>query len=260
MNIFEAIVLGLLQGFTEFLPVSSSGHLEIGKALFELDKGKNFYFTVAVHGATVMSTIVVFRKELLQLIRGIFQFRMNEETIYVMKILVSMIPIAIVGFLFREEVEGLFSGNMLFIGLMLIVTSLLLTAGHFSAGRERSIGYLDALIIGIAQAIAVIPGISRSGATISTGMMLGNRKAELARFSFLMVLIPILGANLTELFSATDKANVSISPVILIAGSLAAFISGYAACRWMISIVRKSKMIWFAAYCFVVGLLTILFL
>lgn len=260
MNIFEAIILGLLQGLTEFLPVSSSGHLEIGKALFELDKGKNFYFTVAVHGATVLSTLVVFRKELLQLVRGLFKFRMNEETIYILKIMVSMIPIAIVGLLFREQVEGLYNGNMLFIGLMLIVTSLLLAAGHFSARKERSIRYLDAFIIGIAQAIAVIPGISRSGATISTGMMLGKRKDELARFSFLMVLIPILGANLLELFATADPAAVSISPVVLIAGSLTAFISGYAACRWMISIVRKSKMIWFAAYCLLVGLITILFL
>ncbi|MDX9946335.1 MAG: undecaprenyl-diphosphate phosphatase [Bacteroidales bacterium] len=260
MNIFEAIVLGLLQGLTEFLPVSSSGHLEIGKVLFELDKGKNFYFTVAVHGATVLSTLVVFRKELLQLVRGVIKFRMNEETIYVLKIIVSMIPIAIVGFLFREQVEGLYNGNMLLIGLMLIVTSVLLAAGHFSARRERSIGYLDAFIIGIAQAIAVIPGISRSGTTISTGMMLGNRKEELARFSFLMVLIPILGANFLEIFSVTEKATVSISPVVLIAGSLTAFIAGYAACKWMISIVRKSKMIWFAAYCFLVGLITIFFL
>jgi undecaprenyl-diphosphatase len=260
MNIFEAIVLGLIQGLTEFLPVSSSGHLEIGKALFELDKGKNFYFTVAVHGATVLSTLVVFRKELLQLVRGLFKFSMNEETIYIMKILVSMIPIAIVGLLFREQVEGLYNGNMLFIGLMLIVTSLLLAAGHFSARKERSIRYLDAFIIGIAQALAVIPGISRSGATISTGMILGKRKDELARFSFLMVLIPILGANFLELFTTTDRAVVSISPVVLIAGSLTAFISGYAACRWMISIVRKSKMIWFAAYCLLVGLITIFFL
>jgi undecaprenyl-diphosphatase len=171
-----------------------------------------------------------------------------------------MIPIAIVGLLFREQVEGLYNGNMLFIGLMLIVTSLILAAGHFSANRDRSIGYLDAFIIGIAQAMAVIPGISRSGATISTGMMLGKRKDELARFSFLMVLIPILGANSLELFATADPAAVSISPVVLIAGSLTAFISGYAACRWMIGIVRKSKMIWFAAYCLLVGLLTIFFL
>jgi len=260
MNIFEAIILGLIQGLTEFLPVSSSGHLEIGKALFELDKGKNFYFTVAVHGATVMSTLVVFRKELLELARGVCQFRMNEETRYVLKLLLSMIPVAFVGFFMKEEVEGLYNGNMLFIGLMLLVTSLLLTVGHFAKKKERSIGYWDAMLIGIAQAIAVIPGISRSGATISTGMMLGNRKDALARFSFLMVLIPILGANFLEIVSTTDKATGSLSPAVLIAGTLTAFISGYAACRWMISIVRKSKMIWFAAYCLLVGLLTILFL
>lgn len=260
MNIFEAIVLGLVQGLTEFLPVSSSGHLEIGKALFELDKGKNFYFTIAVHGATVLSTIVVFRKELADLIRGVFKFRMNEETGYVLRIFVSMIPLAFVDFFLKEEVEGLYNGNMLLIGLMLLVTSLLLTIGHFASGKGRSISYRDAFIIGLAQAFAAIPGISRSGATIATGMMLGNRKDELARFSFLMVLIPILGANFLEIVSSTDKMTESLSPAVLIAGTLTAFISGYAACRWMINIVRKSKMIWFAAYCLVVGLLTILFL
>ena len=260
MNLFEAIVLGLIQGLTEFLPVSSSGHLEIGKALFELDKGKNFYFTIAVHGATVLSTIVVFRKELADLIRGVFKFRMNEETGYVLRIFVSMIPLALVGFFLKEEVEGLYSGNMLLIGLMLLVTSLLLTIGHFASGKGRSITYRDAFIIGLAQAFAAIPGISRSGATIATGMMLGNRKDELARFSFLMVLIPILGANFLEVVSSTDKITESLSPVVLIAGTLTAFISGYAACKWMINIVRKSKMIWFAAYCLLVGLLTILFL
>ena len=260
MNLFEAIVLGLIQGLTEFLPVSSSGHLEIGKALFELDKGKNFYFTIAVHGATVLSTIVVFRKELADLIRGVFKFRMNEETGYVLRIFVSMIPLALVGFFLKEEVEGLYNGNMLLIGLMLLVTSLLLTIGHFASGKGRSISYRDAFIIGLAQAFAAIPGISRSGATIATGMMLGNRKDELARFSFPMVLIPILGANFLEIVSSTDKMTESLSPAVLIAGTLTAFISGYAACRWMINIVRKSKMIWFAAYCLVVGLLTILFL
>ena len=260
MNLFEAIVLGLIQGLTEFLPVSSSGHLEIGKALFELDKGKNFYFTIAVHGATVLSTIVVFRKELADLIRGVFKYRMNEETGYVLRIFVSMIPLALVGFFLKEEVEGLYNGNMLLIGLMLLVTSLLLTIGHFASGKGRSISYRDAFIIGLAQAFAAIPGISRSGATIATGMMLGNRKDELARFSFLMVLIPILGANFLEIVSSTDKMTESLSPAVLIAGTLTAFISGYAACRWMINIVRKSKMIWFAAYCLVVGLLTILFL
>ena len=260
MDIFEAIVLGLIQGLTEFLPVSSSGHLEIGKALFDLDQGKNFYFTVAVHGATVLSTLVVFRKELLDLAKGVLKFRMNEETRYFLKLLLSMIPVAIVGFFLREEVESLYNGNMLFIGLMLLVTSTLLALGHFARSKDRSIGYLDAFIIGLAQAIAVIPGISRSGATISTGMMIGNRKDELARFSFMMVIIPILGANFLDIISATDKATGSLSPAVLIAGILTAFISGYAACKWMISIVRKSRMIWFAVYCFLIGLITILFL
>lgn len=259
MNLFEAIVLGLVQGLTEFLPVSSSGHLELGKYLFDLDPGANFYFSVAVHGATVLSTLVVFRKEIAKLLRGFLKFERNEETRYLFRLIVSMIPVGFVGLLLKDQVEGLYSGNMLFIGLMLLVTAILLAAGHFIRKKERSIGYLDALIIGIAQAFAVIPGISRSGATISTGLMLGNRKDELARFSFLMVLVPVLGANFLEIFSG-NKITGGTSFVVIIIGSAAAFVSGYFACKWMINIVRKSKMIWFSIYCFIVGLLTIIFL
>ncbi len=258
MNWIEAILLGLIQGLTEFLPVSSSGHLEIGKALFGINAAENFYFTIAVHGATVLSTIVVFRKEIGQLLTGFFKFRLNEETLYILKLIISMIPVGLAGIFYRAEIEAFFNSNLLLVGLMLLVTASFLAVSHFIKKKERSITFLDALIIGIAQAIAVIPGISRSGATISTGMMLGNRKDELAKFSFLMVLVPVLGANFIELISP-DKIAGGTSTGVMLVGALAAFISGYIACKWMINLVKKSKLIWFSVYCIIVGLLTILF-
>ncbi|HEX2920730.1 MAG TPA: undecaprenyl-diphosphate phosphatase [Bacteroidales bacterium] len=258
MNFFEATILGLLQGATEFLPVSSSGHLEIGKALFGVDPESSFYFTLAVHGATVLSTIFVFWQEIFKLISGSLKFRMNEETHYVLKILLSMIPVGIAGVLLKDPIESLFNGNLIFIGSMLLVTATILAAAHFMKKRERNIGYKDAFIIGIAQAIAVIPGISRSGSTIATGLMIGNKKDEIAKFSFLMVLLPVLGANLLEILSLeSGPGNVDLS--IVLAGFIAAFISGYAACKWMISLVRKSKLIWFSVYCITVGVICIFF-
>lgn len=257
MNWFEALVLGLIQGLTEFLPVSSSGHLEIVKHLFGLDPEASFYFTIAVHGATVLSTIAVFWKEIGGLIRGALKLKMNEETIYSLKLIISMIPVGIAGVLLKDPIEKLFNGNIVFIGLMLLITSVLLAAAHFIRKRDRNIGYLDAIIIGIAQAIAVIPGISRSGATISTGLLIGNRKDEIARFSFLMVILPVIGANILEIMSGEAGTTGSGAGIILI-GALAAFVSGYLACRWMINIVRKSKLIWFSVYCAVAGLLSII--
>ena len=257
MSWIEALLLGLIQGLTEFLPVSSSGHLEIAKSIFGVNPESSFYFTIAVHGATVLSTIVVFRKEIISLFAGFFRFRMNDETSYIFKILISMMPVGFTGLLFKDQVEALFNGNLVFVGLMLLVTSSLLAIAHFIKKRERNIGYLDALIIGIAQAVAVIPGISRSGATIATGLMIGDKKDEIARFSFLMVLIPVIGANLLEIVSAEGGAGADgLMPVII--GSVAAFISGYLACTWMIGLVRKSKLIGFSAYCAVAGLLSIL--
>ncbi len=257
MNWFEALILGIVQGLTEFLPVSSSGHLEIAKSLFGIDPDKNFYFTVAVHGATVLSTIVVFWKEILNLATGSLKFKMNEEISYTLKIIVSMIPVGIAGIFLKEPVENLFDGDMVFIGLMLLVTSLLLAAAHFMKKRERSIGYKDAFIIGIAQAIAVIPGISRSGFTIATGLLIGNKKDEIARFSFLMVLVPVIGANILEIFSGEAGMSSSGAGIILI-GFVAAFVSGYFACRRMISLVRRSKLIWFAVYCALIGVVSII--
>lgn len=257
MTWLEAIVLGLIQGLTEFLPVSSSGHLEIAKSLFGVDPDAGFYFTVAVHGATVLSTIFVFWQEILRLITGSLKFEMNEETSYTLKIIISMIPVGIAGILLKEPIEHLFNGNLVFVGFMLLITAVLLAAAHFMKKRERSIGYRDAFIIGVAQAIAVIPGISRSGSTIATGLMIGNKKDEIARFSFLMVLIPVIGANLLEILSG-DVNMTKTGWGIIFAGFIAAFVSGYFACRWMITLVRKSKLIWFSLYCTAAGLLSIL--
>jgi undecaprenyl-diphosphatase len=256
MNWFEAIVLGLIQGLTEFLPVSSSGHLEIAKSLFGVDPEASFYFTVAVHGATVLSTIVVFRKEIINLAACSLKFKMNEETSYTIKLIISMIPVGIAGVLLKDPIEKLFNGNLIFIGLMLLVTSAVLAAAHFMKKRERSIGYKDAFIIGVAQAIAVIPGISRSGSTIATGLMIGNKKDEIARFSFLMVLVPVIGANLMEFISGDVNIN-SAGIGIVVIGFITAFVSGYFACRWMITLVKRSKLIWFSIYCAIVGLLSI---
>jgi len=250
------MVLGIIQGLTEFLPVSSSGHLEIAKSLFGVDPEASFYFTIAVHGATVLSTVFVFWNEILNLVTGSLKLKMNEETSYVLKIIISMIPVGIAGVLLKDPIKGLFNGNLVFVGLMLLVTSLLLAAAHFIKKRERSIGFKDALIIGIAQAIAVIPGISRSGATISTGLMIGNRKDEIARFSFLMVLLPVIGANLLEIFSGDINTN-GIGWGVISIGFFSAFIAGYFACRWMITLVKKSKLIWFSIYCAAIGLLSI---
>jgi len=258
MNFFEAIVLGLIQGLTEFLPVSSSGHLEIAKSLFGIDPEKSFFFTIAVHGATVLSTLVVFRKDIISLITGSIKFRMNDETSYVLKILISMIPVGIAGILLKKPIESLFNGNLVFIGFMLIVTALLLAISYYMRKGERKIGYLDAIIIGLAQAVAVIPGISRSGATISTGLMIGNRKEDLAKFSFLMVILPVIGANILEIMSG-DVTMTQAGTGIIVAGFLSAFISGYIACKWMISLVKNSKLIWFALYCAILGLISIIY-
>jgi undecaprenyl-diphosphatase len=257
MTWFEAMILGLIQGLTEFLPVSSSGHLEIAKSIFGVEPEKSFYFTVAVHGATVLSTLVVFWKEIVRLIKGSLMFKMNKETSYVLKIAVSMVPVGFTGILLKDPAEKLFNGNLLFVGSMLLVTAALLATAHLIKKRERQIGYLDALIIGIAQAFAIIPGISRSGATIATGLMIGNRKDEIAQFSFLMVLVPVIGANLLELFSE-NTATGSTGAWIILAGFITAFVSGYIACRWMIGLVRRSKLIWFSLYCAIAGALSIL--
>lgn len=252
MNWIEALLLGILQGLTEFLPVSSSGHLELGKILMGIESKESLMFTVVVHGATVLSTIVVFWKDIVKLFKGFFAFKWNFEMQYIVKIVISMIPVLIVGLFFKDFVEQFFSGNLLFVGSMLLITAFILALTYYYKPKEKDITFLDSLIIGIAQAIAVLPGISRSGSTIATGLLLGNKKENIARFSFLMVLAPIIGANILDLSdTATTFNGVGILPLTV--GFFAAFLSGLAACKWMINIVKKGKLIYFAVYCAIVG-------
>lgn len=258
MDWLEALILGLVQGLTEFLPVSSSGHLELGKALFDISSEKSFLFTVVVHGATVLSTIVIFRKDIVNLLTGLFKFKWNDETKFIFKIFVSMIPVGIIGVFYKEEIEKIFSGNnVVFVGSMLIITSVLLAVTSFAKFRTGKLSFFDSFIIGIAQACAVLPGISRSGATISTGLLLKNNSDIVIKFSFLMVLIPIIGENILDIFSGefTGEGGIGATPMII--GFVAAFVSGLAACKWMINIVRKGKLIYFAVYCFMIGIIAI---
>jgi len=257
MNLLEAIVLGIIQGLTEFLPVSSSGHLELGKYLFGIDHEANFYFSIAVHGATLLSTILVLRKDISDLLKGFFRFRMNEETKYILKIVVSMIPVGIAGLYMNEIAEKFFAGNMISLGIEFLITAFLLSMTLVIRPRERQMTYADSFVIGIAQAISVLPGISRSGATIATGMMLGNKKSELAKFSFLMVIIPIIGANYLE-FTSGNISKEGTSVIVIVAGFITAFVTGYIACKWMINLVRKGNLKWFALYCVLVGIYSIL--
>ena len=256
MSWFEALILGLVQGLTEFLPVSSSGHLEIGKVLFGVDHESGFAFTVAVHGATVLSTLVVFRRELISLIGGALKFRYNDETRYLLMLVWSMIPVGIAGFLLKDSIESLFTGNLILVGAMLLVTAGLLFATTFFTDRGREMTFGKALIIGLAQALAVIPGISRSGATISTGMILGIDRSRVAEFSFLMVLLPVIGANLVE-FIGSGGGPGSANTLVIVIGFAAAFLSGLVACRVMIALVKKSRLWWFSIYCLVVGVISI---
>jgi undecaprenyl-diphosphatase len=257
MNLLEAIVLGLIQGLTEFLPVSSSGHLELGKYLFGIDPEANFYFSVAVHGATVLSTIFVLWKEISGLFKGLFTFKLNDDTRVIIKIFISMIPVGITGLFMSEIAEKYFAGNMISLGIEFLISALFLGLTLVIRPRERAMTYLDSFIIGIAQAVAVLPGVSRSGATIATGIMLGNKKSDIAKFSFLMVLIPVIGANFLEMISG-DFAKGGTSFLVITAGFLTAFVSGCLACKLMISIVKKGNLKWFAIYCVLVGIYSIL--
>jgi len=260
LDIFDAVILGIIQGLTEFLPVSSSGHLELGKAILGDTSvpEESLSFTVVLHFATALSTIVVFRKDILEIIGGLLSFNWNEEIQFSFKIIVSMIPAVLVGLLFEEHLEALFGGNILFVGFMLLITALLLWLADKAKNTGKKVSYSNAFVIGIAQAIAMLPGISRSGATISTSVLLGNDKTKAARFSFLMVVPLIFGKILKDLLSEELMEN-SVDFSILAVGFVAAFLAGLVACTWMIALVKKSKLSWFAVYCFVVGLAAIIF-
>ena len=262
MDWLQALILGLVQGLTEYLPVSSSGHLAIGQALFGMENGDdNLMFTVAVHVATILSTIVILWSEIDWILKGLFKFEMNAETKYVLNILVSMIPVGIVGLFFKDYVEDIFGSGLLIVGCCLLVTAALLIFSYYARPRQKShISMRDAFIIGLAQAVAVLPGLSRSGSTIATGLLLGNKKESLAQFSFLMVIPPILGEALLDVLKAVKGEAVmgGIELLPLTVGFLAAFVSGCLACKWMISIVKKGKLIYFGIYCAIVGAVTIL--
>lgn len=257
MEIFEAIILGLVQGLTEFLPVSSSGHLELGQALLGSDGTDNLLFAMVVHGATVLSTLVIFRKDIAALFLGLLKFKWNEETQYVVKIVISMVPIGIVGLFFKDQVEALFSGNLIFVGCMLLLTACLLSFTYFARSRDREVTFLNAFVIGLSQAFAVVPGISRSGSTIATALLVGVKREKAARFSFLMVLAPIIMANLLDLADGEVIAHSEIGFAPLAVGFIASFLSGLLACKWMINLVQKGKLIYFAVYCAVIGIIAI---
>ena len=261
MDWLQALILGLIQGLTEYLPVSSSGHLAIGSYLFGINGEDNLAFTIVVHVATVLSTFVILWSEIDWIFRGLFKFKMNDETKYFLNIVVSMIPIGIVGVFFKDTVEEIFGSGLLIVGCMLLLTALLLTFSYFAKPRvKENISWKDALIIGLAQACAVMPGLSRSGSTIATGLMLGNKKEKMAQFSFLMVIPPILGEALLDVIKMAKGHNPfgDVSTIALVVGFVAAFVSGCMACKWMINIVKKGKLIYFGIYCAISGAVTII--
>lgn len=258
MEIFDAIILGIIQGLTEFLPVSSSGHLELGKAILgdQSIPEESLLFTVVLHFATAISTIVVFRKDILSIIKGILKFEWNDDLQLVSKIVISMIPAVLIGYNYETELAELFGGNIQLVGFMLFLTAFLLYLADKAQNTNKDVSFKNALIIGFAQAIAMLPGISRSGATISTSVLLGNDKTKAARFSFLMVVPLIFGKIAKDLLSG-DLAYDSTNFTMLSVGFIAAFISGLFACTWMIKLVKSSKLSYFAIYCVIVGFIAI---
>ena len=272
MSWIQALILGIIQGLTEYLPVSSSGHLAIGQALFGLEDGEsNLTFTVLLHVATVLSTLVILWKEIVWIFKDLFTKQswssysgLNGGTKYAINILISMIPVMIVGFFLKDKVEEVFGSGLLVVGICLLITAALLAFSYFAKPRQKeNISPMHAFIIGIAQAIAALPGLSRSGSTIATGLLLGNRKENLAQFSFLMVIPPILGKALLDGIDIAEKgvsvAMGGLSPWALLVGFLAAFVSGCLACKWMVNLVKKGKLIWFAVYCAIVGIASIIY-
>ena len=259
MDTLQAILLGIVQGITEFLPVSSSGHLQIAKELLGVRLEENLSCDVALHAATVLSTLVVLWPEVRGLLLGLFRRGMNEEKSYILKLILSMIPIGIVGLAFKEQLDALLASPAILalVGAMLLLTAALLAFAYYAKPRPKEhISYRDAFLIGLAQACAAMPGLSRSGSTIATGLLLGNRKAAVAQFSFLMVLAPIMGETLLQLIDGSLTASVGAGP--LAAGFLASFATGCLACKFMIETVKRGRLIWFALYCALAGTVSIL--
>ncbi len=259
MTWLEAVILGIVQGLTEFLPVSSSGHLEIGSVLLGTTSSENLLFAVVVHAATALSTIIVFRKDIFIILKGLIEFTWNDSWKFALLIVVSMIPVGIVGVFFEEEISGFFTGNLILVGSMLLLTSALLFFTYFKHDGTKKVSYPEAVLMGVAQTIAILPGISRSGATIATGLLIGVDKVAATRFSFLMVLPPIIGASLLNLkdYLEDPAMHQGLQASPMISGFLAALISGYFACTWMTNLVKKGKLYYFAIYCLIVGLIAI---
>ncbi|WP_053404658.1 undecaprenyl-diphosphate phosphatase [Persicobacter sp. CCB-QB2] len=253
MSLIEAFILGIVQGLTEFLPVSSSGHIELAKAILGTEVEEDVLFTVILHGATVLSTLVIYFQEIKKLIIEGVQPKWNDSKQYILFLVVSMIPVFFVGMFFKDTLENIFFGNILAVGIALLFTGALLSFTYLSRDFGTKITWSSAIVMGIAQAIAVIPGISRSGSTIATGLLMGVKKEEATRFSFLMVLAPIMGANLLELLKFDPSQSTSLSWPVIIVGFITAFVSGVIACKWMIKLVKKGKLIYFAIYCLLVG-------
>lgn len=260
MEILDAIILGIIQGLTEFLPVSSSGHLELGKAILGDNSvpEESLLFTVILHFATALSTIVVFRKDVWEIISGLLQFKWNEESRFSVKIIISMLPAVFIGLFFEEQLEAFFGGNIRFVGFMLLITAVLLYFADKAKDTDKKVSFRNAFIVGVSQAIAMLPGISRSGATISTSVLLGVDKSKAARFSFLMV-VPLIFGKIAKDILSGDLTFSGENNIAMGAGFIAAFVAGLAACTWMIKLVRKSKLSYFAIYCLVVGLVAIFY-
>lgn len=260
MDIIDAILLGIIQGLTEFLPVSSSGHLELGKAILGENAvpKESLLFTVILHFATALSTLVIFRREVVEILKGLLQFSWNRESQFSVKIIISMLPAAFVGVFFEKELESMFGENIQLVGVMLLITALLLFLADKAKDTSKDVTYNNSFIIGLSQAIAILPGISRSGATISTSVLLGIDKTKAARFSFLMV-VPLIFGSIAKTLLAGKLSFESAQITPIAVGFVAAFISGLVACTWMIQLVKKSKLSWFAVYCLIVGILAILF-
>lgn len=258
MSILEAIVFGIIQGLTEFLPVSSSGHLELANTILnsDLDPEGSMMMTVVLHFATALSTVIVFRKELIKIFKGLFQFKWNDEMKFSLKIILSMIPAAAIGVLFNEEIEQFFGGQVMLVGFMLLFTGGLLFLADQSKKTDKDVSFMNSLLIGISQAIAILPGISRSGATISTAVLLGIDREKSARFSFLMV-VPLIFGKMAKDLMSDEFSTVSIDVLPLAIGFIVALITGLAACTWMIALVKRAKLKYFSFYCFAVGLTAI---
>ncbi len=259
MGIIEAIILGIIQGLTEFLPISSSGHIELGSVLLNIQAKDNLLFTVVVHFATALSTVVVFYKDIWTIIKDFFSWK-KESTSYILKLIISMVPVAIAGLFFEEQIASLFSGNVILVGSMLMVTGTLLALTYYSKKTVGEVTFGRAFIIGLSQAVAIIPGISRSGSTIATALLLGVDKEKATRFSFLMVIVPILGAAFLKVLDYVKDPTIAedIAFSTLLIGFLSAFIAGLIACSWMIKIVKKGKLIYFAIYCFIIGAVSLI--